>query len=86
MAKEWQELTNCGYEVPSDPSTLVLLDQNIKGEQCAIKTYEKILKMVVGKDFITLNMVRKIMQDEVEHEEDLEALKDDIDLMMKSLK
>ncbi|KQC14809.1 MAG: ferritin [Desulfuromonas sp. SDB] len=70
--------TNCGYEEPSDPSTRKLVEQNIKGEQCAIITYKKILDFVKDKDPITYHLVLEIMEDEVEHEEDLEAILDDM--------
>ncbi|MBN2155442.1 MAG: ferritin [Candidatus Lokiarchaeota archaeon] len=77
--KEWFEKTNCDYEVPSDPHTVKLLQQNIKGEQCAIQVYHNILEFIKkGNDPITFNMIRKIMEEEVEHEQDLEDLLDDI--------
>lgn len=76
--EEWDKMTNCGYEKPKDPSVVALLKQNIKGEQCAIKVYNKIVKMTEGKDPITYRMVLEILEDEVEHEEDLEALLEDI--------
>ncbi len=65
---------NCGYDAPSDPDTVKLLKQNIKGEQCAIETYKKLLDFVKDKDPITYHLVLEILEDEVEHEEDLEAL------------
>ncbi len=81
---KWTENTNCGYEEPSDPHVKKILEQNIKGEQCAINTYHKILEKVkLGNDPITFNMIRKIMEDEVEHEEDLEAILEDIELIGK---
>lgn len=80
---EWIKLTNCGYEIPSDPHVKLILEQNIKGEQCAIMTYHSILQKITGKDPITFNMVRKIMEDEVEHEEDLQAILEDIELIKK---
>jgi bacterioferritin len=70
--------TNCGYDAPSNPSTKVLLAQNIKGEQCAIVTYKKLLDFVKGKDDITEKIILEIMADEVEHEEDLEAMLEDM--------
>ncbi len=80
--EEWSKNSGCGYEAPSDPHVKAILEQNIKGEQCAIVTYHKILEEVkLGNDPITFNMVRKIMEDEVEHEHDLEDLKEDIDLI-----
>ena len=79
---EWTQKTNCGYEVPSDGHVVKLLEQNIKGEQCAIQTYHNILeKIKLGNDPITFNMIRKIMEDEVEHEEDLQAIQEDIGMM-----
>lgn len=77
--KEWYEQTNCGYETPSNPNTKILVEQNIKGERCAIKVYQKLLEMVQGKDSVTEDMVREILADEVEHEEDLEAIVEDME-------
>ncbi|MBU0761510.1 MAG: ferritin [Candidatus Altiarchaeota archaeon] len=80
--KDWMEKTNCGYDAPTDPSVKKILEQNIKGEQCAIMTYKKILDKLKGSDDqISFNMIRKIMEDEVEHEEDLQALEEDMNMM-----
>ncbi len=79
--KDWHEKTNCGYEVPGDHYVEALLEQNIKGEQCAISVYQKLSEFTALKDPITYNMVVGIMADEVEHEEDLQALQEDINLM-----
>ncbi len=76
--KEWYEQTTCGYETPSDSNTKALVKQNIKGERCAIKVYQEMLEMVQGKDSVTEDMVREILADEIEHEEDLEAIVDDM--------
>ncbi len=77
--KEWYEQTTCGYETPSNPKTKALVKQNIKGEKCAIQVYQKLLKMIQGKDSITEDMIREILADEVEHEEDLEAILEDME-------
>ncbi len=69
--------TNCGYDTPSDPDVKKLLEQNIKGEQCAIATYSKLLEFVKDKDPITYKMVLDILEDEVKHEEDLESILQD---------
>ena len=81
--EEWYKKTNCGYETPKDPSTRILLNQNIKGEQCAIEVYQKLLGIFDGKDPITYNIVLQILQDEVEHEEDLQGVLEDMDIMEK---
>lgn len=79
---DWYKLTNCGYDAPDDPYVRILLEQNIKGEQCAINVYESLLELTKEKDFVTHNMVMQILSDEVEHEEDLQALLEDMDLMV----
>jgi len=81
---DWMKETNCGYDAPKNPHVLKILEQNIKGEQCAIETYRKLLEKVKhGVDPITANMIRKIMEDEVKHEEDLQNLQEDIELVGK---
>ena len=81
--EDWHKMTNCGYEVPDDPHVRALLEQNIKGEQCAIDVYKSLLDKIKDKDAITYNMVLEILEDEVEHEEDLQAIQEDMELMMK---
>ncbi len=76
--EEWYKQTNCGYDAPEDPAVKALLKQNIKGEQCAIETYKKLAEAVKDKDVITYHLALEIMADEVEHEEDLEALLEDM--------
>jgi bacterioferritin len=83
---EWAKLTNCGYDAPEDPFVAVILDQNIKGEQCAIRVYNKLLDITRETDPITFNIILQILTDEVEHEEDLTALKEDFDLMIERRK
>ena len=72
--EQWKKESNCGYDEPSDFSTKKLVEQNIKGEQCAIAVYKKILDKIEGKDPITYHLILEILEDEVEHEEDLEAI------------
>ena len=81
--EDWYRHTNCGYEAPTDPSVKALLEQNIKGEQCAIEVYNKLVQMTEGKDPVTHKMVLEILADEVEHEEDLEAILEDLKMLHK---
>jgi bacterioferritin len=76
--KKWFELSNCGYDEPVDPYVLRILEQNIAGEQCAIGVYQALIEEVGLKDPVTYNMALQILQDEVEHEEDLQALSEDL--------
>ena len=80
---EWYKMTNCGYEAPTDPSVKAVLKQNIKGEQCAIDTYNGLLDVTRDKDPVTYNIALQILQDEVEHEEDLQTLLEDIEQIGK---
>ncbi len=79
--KDWYDMTNCGYELPEDPYVEALLEQNIKGEQCAIEVYKELVDFTKDSDPVTYEMVLQIMTDEIMHEEDLQALEEDIKLM-----
>lgn len=81
--EDWYRLTNCGYDAPGDPFIRAVLEQNIRGEQCAIGVYDSLVKMTSGRDMVTYNMVQSILADEVEHEEDLQALLEDYEAMME---
>lgn len=81
--EEWYKMTNCGYDAPDDPSVKTVLKQNIKGEQCAIDTYNQLLGVTRDKDPVTYHIALQILQDEVEHEEDLQALLEDVEEMTK---
>jgi bacterioferritin len=81
--KNWYEATSCGYDAPNDPFVARILDQNIAGERCAIGFYKKLLEATQDKDPVTYNIVLQILQDEVEHEEDLQALSEDLEMMLK---
>jgi len=84
--EEWYSHTNCGYDAPDDPYVKKLLEQNIKGEQCAIGVYTRLLELTRDKDPVTYNMVLTILQQEVEHEEDLQALLEDYELLVQAVK
>ena len=82
--EEWYKHTNCGYDAPDNPFVQMILEQNIKGEQCAIMTYQKLVKLTMGKDPVTYNIALQILQDEVEHEEDLQAELEDLETLLQS--
>ncbi|NIM06255.1 MAG: ferritin [Armatimonadetes bacterium] len=79
--EDWYKLTNCGYDAPVDPAVKRVLEQNVKGEQCAIGVYRAMIDAVKDKDDVTYNMALEILSNEVEHEEDLQALLEDIALI-----
>lgn len=76
--KEWYNQTNCGYATPKDPFVKKLLEQNIEGERCAIDVYNKIMSETKDNDPVTYNIALEILEDEIEHEEDLEDLLEDL--------
>jgi bacterioferritin len=80
---DWSRLANCAYERPDDEYVEEILNQNIRGEQCAIKHYNALLEITRNADPVTYNLVVDILSDEVEHEEDLQALKEDLILMVQ---
>lgn len=81
--EEWFKKTNCGYDTPEDPYVEAILNQNIKGEQCAIRVYSDLLDITRIADPVTYNIILQILSQEVEHEEDLRALKEDLELMLE---
>jgi len=80
---DWFSLSPCAYDAPTDPYVGMLLDQNIAGEQCAIGVYKSLMDITKDKDMVTYNLALTILEQEVEHEEDLQSLKEDLDLMMR---
>lgn len=84
--QEWFTQTNCGYEEPKDFDVVSILEDSIKGEQCAISIYSELVDMTRNKDIVTYDIVSQILADEVEHEEDLQALHDDITEFITDIK
>lgn len=81
--KKWFELTNCAYESPEDPFVQTVLEQNIRGEQCAISVYDALMKKTRDTDQVTYNIALQIIEQEVEHEEDLQSLLEDLTMMFQ---
>ena len=81
--KAWYEETNCGYDDPLDSNVKKLVEQNLEGERCAIDVYKDLLETIDEKDRITYNLILEILDDELEHEEDLQSILEDIDFMKK---
>jgi bacterioferritin len=79
----WGAQSPCRYDAPEDPYVAVLLDQNIAGEQCAITAYKRLMDATKDKDMVTYNLALTILEQEVEHEEDLQSLREDLDLMVE---
>ncbi len=80
---DWQKHALCKYEAPADEFIVAILEQNLDAERCAISRYQQICEMTGGKDFETFHMSRHILQDELEHEQDIEDFMEDIKTAME---
>jgi bacterioferritin len=83
---EWTKLSRCEYEEPADPYVEVILEQNLRGERCAIKRYQEIADYTAGKDHSTHQIAVQILNDELEHEDDIESWLDDLNRMKEEWK
>ncbi len=80
---DWKKHALCKYEAPTDEFIVAILEQNLDAERCAISRYQQICEMTGGKDFETFHMSRHILQDELEHEQDIEDFLEDIKTAME---
>lgn len=82
--KKWFELARCKYDSPTDFDSVSLLNQNVSSERCAILRYQEIASFTDGKDYTTCDIVKHILAQEEEHEQDLQDYLTDIARMKKS--
>lgn len=75
----WEANSNCGYTEPKDIDPIKILDDAIAGERCAIEAYQDLQKLTksIG-DTKTYDIVSKILDEEIEHDQDLSGLKADV--------
>ncbi len=83
---DWMKLSDCEYGEPKDPYVEVILNQNLDGERCAIQRYKEIADFTNGKDHTTHQISTTILNEELEHEQDIEDWLTDIDRMREDLK
>lgn len=83
---QWTKFAKCDYEEPIDPYVEEILNQNLRGERCAIQRYQDIAEFTNGKDHATYQMAITILNEELEHEEDIEAWLNDLDRMRDDFK
>jgi bacterioferritin len=75
---QWLTKSSCGYQEPSVPHVIKLLEQNIQGEKMAIEAYLKMIAAAEKIDPITYFLAVDILKEEEEHKVDLQSLLDDI--------
>lgn len=83
---QWPTFSKCAYEEPTDPYVEEILKQNLTGERCAIQRYQDIAEFTNGKDHATYQMAITILNEELEHEEDIEAWLNDLERMKEDFK
>ena len=76
--KAWYKYSGCGYEAPEDPDSRVILQQSLRSERCAINAYNRLIKILAGRDPVTNKILVKILAEEIEHEQDLEDIEEDV--------
>lgn len=83
---EWPKLSRCEYEAPVDPYVETILQQNLRGERCAIQRYKEIADFTAGTDHTTHQMATTILNEELEHEQDIEDWITDIERLKDDIK
>lgn len=83
---DWMKYSKCKYLAPEDPYVEKILEQNLDGERCAIKRYKEIADFTHGKDHTTYQMAITILDEELEHEQEIEDWQADIESMKENIK
>lgn len=84
--QEWSEYAKCPYAKPEDPYIETILEQNLHSERCAINRYKEIADYTNGKDHATYQTATTILNEELEHEQDLEDWIGDIEKLKEDIR
>ena len=77
---EWSKIAHCKYFIPKNFNVISLLKDNLESERCAVGRYQGICNLTYGKDFETFRIARKILSEEIEHEQEIEDFLADLDM------
>lgn len=83
---EWSKLAHCKYQAPEDNYIEAVLKQNLDSERCAIQRYKDIIDSTNGKDHTTHQLAITILNEEIEHEQDIEDWIKDINRIKEQVK
>ncbi len=83
---DWTKHARCAYDAPTDPYVGVILEQNLRGERCAIQRYKELADFTNGKDHTTHQMAVTILNEETEHEQDIEDWLNDLERLKEDIK
>ena len=62
-----------------------ILEQNLRSERCAIKRYQDIADFTSGIDYTTAKIAVEILEDELDHEEDILSYQHDIAALKRTI-
>lgn len=83
--QEWFTHAGCKYAAPTDIYIGSILNQNLIGERCAINRYQEIANITSGIDHTTHKIATEILEDEIEHENDLVDYLTDLKLIKEKI-
>lgn len=79
---DWEKIAKCKYDAPKDECTISLIKDNLKSERCAIQRYQNLADMCSdGKDYKTFKMAIHILEEEIQHEQEMEDFLTDLEMM-----
>ena len=84
--EEWMKRSKCKYAAPTDPYVEIILDQNLDAERCAIERYHEIADFTSGKDHSTHQLAVTILNEELEHEQEIEDWIGDLARMKEDIR
>lgn len=64
----------------------MVLNQNLRGERCAIQRYKEVADFTNGKDHTTHQMATTILNEEIEHEQDIEEFLMDLQRLKEEMR
>lgn len=69
---DWEKYAKCKYDAPTNECVSVIVKQILEAERCAIGRYQQICDMCFGKDYQTFRISSHILEEELDHEQDME--------------
>ena len=83
LARRIQELGGTVLLTPEEiireaNCAMKIVEQTIASEQCAISVYKRIMEETCRKDVMTFQLAAEIMREELEHEEEFQNFREDI--------
>ncbi len=78
--------SNCAYIKPGESCLGRIIEQTIISERCAIGVYKQLLNEVQGKDEMTMKLIVTILAEELEHEDEFQNFKEDMDSLLAKIR